>query len=58
MPNSSTILRNIQAEEGWTNNTLVEILLNWIDNQPQEAQARCIRYVETRTAEPNDEEAP
>lgn len=52
---TSTKLRNIQVREAWSDGMLLQFLLNWIDNQPQEAQARCVRYVESRTDEPDEE---
>lgn len=49
-------LYRIQCEQGWTDTTLLNVLRDWLEIQPEETKQRCLRYVESRTAEDNDED--
>ena len=49
-------LYRVQCEQGWTDTTLLGILRDWLEVQPEETKARCLRYVEGRTAKEEDDE--
>lgn len=52
----STEIMNIRNREGLTDVTLLSVLLDWIDNQDEEARERAVRYVENRARGESDDE--
>jgi hypothetical protein len=51
----TTRLQEIQDREVIGDHVLLHLLLDWLCVQDQEVQERCIKYIETRASEPEDE---
>jgi len=44
----------VADEQGWTDETLLRVLLDWVEIQNQDTQERIVRYCRNRANEEND----